>query len=1037
MLLNPIHDPARDEPLDFSDIEQFNPKRVPLPGQAHVITAMVKGMRSGCKGGFNSGEMGVGKSLMGAVAAYKYCNGRGRVLVMCPDHTIDKWAEEIKSTIPNCRVLTFDNWKEVVHYSWTIMDTRKSGAKRWIDPVGMEYVIVGRDQSKRLPTSCPNMGEEKNCFDGQRREHVGSFKRLIGWEDAKDEYGNTIWDADEGKIKREPVYSRIYRCPSCGNAIMDRKKGIPIDVAASKDGICCDGRYAVEIKKDGSAHGKDRILLTGSAFASAPEGKLVSLDHFWSPYMGSTMPDPHKKYVIRKCNEPLWNYIAKPNWWAPAWYIHKKMRGCFDFAVLDEIHECKALETDQAVAAGKLMAASKKVLLMTGTVIGGYAWHLFPILMRVSPGGLIREGIKWGQTTEFSRRYGRVARIVKVTTEGDGSGGSVRGRRSTSMRRIRSGDRRSETPKVEPGVMPSLYARHLAGRSVFLSMTDLAEHMPPIHEYIGCDPLLEDAACDRRDPYWTNTAVDMEPAQAAETKRVTDICKAENNTLLKSNNRAFLSNTLVTTMSYPDRPWDWKPPFEDDDSMPLLGQSFLGQFNHKFDPETETLHLEKGGETDVIKLRKECGVYYIAVTFNKGVTKPFVYDTGASYVSMSKALSEELGIEPKETDYDSKAQIADGSSVPVKITKIDSVTVGKFTLKGVTGSVKSSCTHSVGYWKVPRIRTKDNWQGVVTPKDLPRSIVYPKERKLIEICKREASAGNQTWVFANMTDKRDIQSRLSELLEKEGLKTRILRAKSVQTRDRIEWIEKNGKGVDVMISHPQPVMTGLDFLSKSPGGHNFNAIVFYQTGTHAFVCKQASRRGWRLIQDKRCRVYYLYYRHTMQHHFVHFMAQKFAAMSAIAGDFNMDGLIAMGGGDDGSLTLCRSIGEQLDDELMRANWEKAKGSFGELSDDDIGVANKNRCEITVEDLRRWDRIAKKITSDEWAEGMAKKFDELGLDESSIADIPTHSDFDGEDEYSDEDKEALLEPLVEAVDFGGFDDDGWLSLTEDELALLDI
>ena len=140
----------------------------------------------------------------------------------------------------------------------------------------------------------------------------------------------------------------------------------------------------------------------------------------------------------------------------------------------------------------------------------------------------------------------------------------------------------------------------------------------------------------------------------------------------------------------------------------------------------------------------------------------------------------------------------------------------------------------------------------------------PKEQALLDICRREVQAGNQVWVYCQMTGKRDIQPRLKQILAEAGFRVAIMRSRSVKTRDRLDWIEKEGKKNDIVISHPQLVQTGLDFFGKKPGSHNFNAIAFYETGYNPFTMQQAARRAWRIGQSKDCRVYYLHYRDTMQ-----------------------------------------------------------------------------------------------------------------------------------------------------------------------------
>ena len=116
----------------------------------------------------------------------------------------------------------------------------------------------------------------------------------------------------------------------------------------------------------------------------------------------------------------------------------------------------------------------------------------------------------------------------------------------------------------------------------------------------------------------------------------------------------------------------------------------------------------------------------------------------------------------------------------------------------------------------------------------------------------------------------------------------------------------------MIISHPQPVRTGLT-LFDSFGAHNFPSLVFYETGYDLFTLRQASRRSWRIGQKQPCRVYYLYYRDTMQARAMGLMAQKLEASLALEGQFSAEGLAAMSS-DAGSLTmeLAKSLVENLD-----------------------------------------------------------------------------------------------------------------------------
>jgi hypothetical protein len=127
------------------------------------------------------------------------------------------------------------------------------------------------------------------------------------------------------------------------------------------------------------------------------------------------------------------------------------MQGVFDYLVCDEIHEEKADTSARANALGALVASCRKVIGMTGTLIGGKASHVRSLLFRLSPRSLKAENLAWQDDMEFSRRYGRVDTIITERTKaGDDN------RRSHGKNTVK---RQAE----QPGIMPTLYGRHLIG----------------------------------------------------------------------------------------------------------------------------------------------------------------------------------------------------------------------------------------------------------------------------------------------------------------------------------------------------------------------------------------------------------------------------------------------------------------------------------------------------------------------------------------------------------------------------------------------
>lgn len=214
-----------------------------------------------------------------------------------------------------------------------------------------------------------------------------------------------------------------------------------------------------------------------------------------------------------------------------------------------------------------------------------------------------------------------------------------------------------------------------------------------------------------------------------------------------------------------------------------------------------------------------------------------------------------------------------------------------------------------------------NWNLVHRPYNFPsKARMWPKEEELINLVKRERAEGRQVWVYVQLTDKHDVAARLGTFLEAEGMNVKIMRS-TVAPPKREAWIEKNGRGADVVISHPKLVETGLDLFDKG-GNHNFSTLVFYETGYNLFTMRQAARRSWRIGQHLPCRVYYMYYAETMQERALTLMGRKLSAAEALEGKFSSEGLAAMVGEDDSlELEIAKSLAAQAADVDAKAAWQ--------------------------------------------------------------------------------------------------------------------
>ena len=180
-----------------------------------------------------------------------------------------------------------------------------------------------------------------------------------------------------------------------------------------------------------------------------------------------------------------------------------------------------------------------------------------------------------------------------------------------------------------------------------------------------------------------------------------------------------------------------------------------------------------------------------------------------------------------------------------------------------------------------------------------------KDRQVLDIIRAKVSAGERVLLYVNWV-RLDSRTRLMRLLTEAGIRAEIMED-TVPPRRREKWVESHlRQGMQVMITNPGLVETGLDL-------NDFTTLIFYDIAFKLFTFRQASRRSWRINQTApRVEVYILYYRHTMQERAVRLMASKLAVAGVIEGGVLTDeGLAAMSECEDMTTALARELAEGI------------------------------------------------------------------------------------------------------------------------------
>ena len=216
----------------------------------------------------------------------------------------------------------------------------------------------------------------------------------------------------------------------------------------------------------------------------------------------------------------------------------------------------------------------------------------------------------------------------------------------------------------------------------------------------------------------------------------------------------------------------------------------------------------------------------------------------------------------------------------------------------------------------PSINLDGHWY---TPRDCDESVIYPKERALLDLVQSELAEGRKCLVYVNYVGNRGPGPRIKKILADHGIIADTLAAEDGAPKKRESIIaDKVDKGTQVLICNPELVKTGLDLLE-------FPTIIYLQTGYNIFTLRQASRRSWRIGQDKPVKVVYLYYTGTMQERAVALIGRKLNASLAIEGKLTSAGLSGMNSGEDGALALAKSL-QEGGIEGVESIWKQLKSA---------------------------------------------------------------------------------------------------------------
>jgi helicase-like protein len=447
--------------------------RKPFPAQTLAMMGVVKRWNE-ARGAAVIAECGTGKTLISLGAVHVHSDRRPfTALAMVPPQLVEKWAREAFLTLPRVRVFFIDG----------LRTPTSSVGHAGVNEVRLRH---GRIIREGLRTTLTELRQRKMARTARQR-----WDSICGWP------ALFVVGRDRGKLSYFWRHSYgIARCGRYQGSVTNPDSGCPIYL------------------------GEDGERLLSADFKKA---KL-------SEIFGSQNGDESGKRR-RALYSALWQADGtKVRRFAPVDFIGHYMPGFFDYAIADEVHELKG-DTAQGNALGTLAACAQHTVVLTGTLLGGYADEVFNILYRLEPGKMVGEGFEYGEAgvRAFTETYGLLEKVTVIEPTDN----------ACSEARITKRVRR------RPGASPLLFGRFLMSLGAFISLEDISEALPPYREEV--------------------VSVEMDPPlKEAYEKLEEDVKRA-----LKEHrgNQSVMSVALNALLLYPDRPfhlgnlfgWEYDP----------------------------------------------------------------------------------------------------------------------------------------------------------------------------------------------------------------------------------------------------------------------------------------------------------------------------------------------------------------------------------------------------------------------------------------------------------------------------------------------
>ena len=525
-------------------------KRAPFDAQENAVQALLKLLlEKDNRAGVLCGDMGTGKTIMAIALSYVFSKlNKNRFLVLAPPHLVYKWKREIELTIPESRVIVLNGSDSVAKLN----QIRGNDSK----PTVPTFFIIGRVRLR--------LGGDWDTASQSRS--VKALRKAI-----------KIGDKRKDMINELPLDSRnIISCPKCGEPQLNKKGDSFLSFMPTKHKISCHYCNEPMWKSISKTSNTPKITRIYKALCSLPtigkskanmiinmcgedlisnslEGNLYQLVNLLDENGNFVFNDKAAKRLERALSKAEFE-INSSNYQVSEFIKRYFPKDYFDLCLVDEAHEYKSGQSAQGQSMGVVASKCQKVVLLTGTLLGGYANDIFYLLHRAMPNKMIKEGYVYDSKgslaaaeQSFQSQYGKIKQIVSFSED-------------ESSFKTSNGTKRNVTMSRYPGFSVAGVFRHILPYTVFVRLEDVkqANVLPPYKEHA---PIMVDMEDELQEVY--------ESMNEQLTAAVKDVGYSAKKCFI-----GIIMNSMLSSTETAHLPYDVLSPFDKDDVIASIPAVF-------------------------------------------------------------------------------------------------------------------------------------------------------------------------------------------------------------------------------------------------------------------------------------------------------------------------------------------------------------------------------------------------------------------------------------------------------------------------------